>query len=575
MAKRRFQEARAPLATLLLNLTLLLVLIFMGIGCSSVPSDPRGLQILKAAPPRPTTFVSGCSEVSAQPALQSGDVLQHYDDAVATLLDETTQHPSSNAQGEVVWGTRYYLESLLVAYEATGNLKYINSFIQSGTTVLGIKQTVQVPDVIDPSVLEAEPAVSVSQRIATGWPTSKGMLGHFIKVPAANGKISLYAQTLWPGPSSDTDYLRISQSSSGDLVLSFELNGTVWQSYSVSSEDDLDFISAQPLIYGGTLGRIRNRGAGLPIPGLYPLNSPLSSIWHAEQTAGILLPFLRFLLLAKQQPWIADPKLVADWRDQVVSVAKSYEDEYVDDGSGGLILNTALWMPSPWAGLPVATDYINAEISMRMLLGVLTSDPHELSLARGLLTHESTNLPLSSTGWLLMESEPDDAPSHLVAGDLDNIAGSIWGSTLGLLSFDNIAPETTAEGGFFVETLQIASDLGLGREIGLTEALCEGERQTFRQYLRLPSSVSGSLIRMFYPTSQSQTSDPPILSDLPIDAARYLQPVTEDSSFVCDYWNWILKNGITREQGVGHVLLDWARAEAEWRRLPPGQCTSQ
>ncbi len=567
MAKQEFQEAPTRSLIFLFYTTAILVLLILGNGCSSVPSDPAGSLILKPDPP-PTTYVSGCSEVSAQPAQQSGDVLQHYDDAVTVLLDETTQHPSSNAQGQVVWGARYYLESLLVAYEATGNLKYINSFIQTGKTVLGLKQTVQVPDVADPSAPDNAQASATPERTVTGWPTTMGMLGQLIKVPAANGKTSLYAQGLWPTPSSGAGYLQITQSGPGVLTLRFTFSGTVWQSYSVSTQADLDFIAARPVVYGETLGRIWNAGAGLPIPGLYPLDFPLSAVWHGEQTAGILLPFLRFLFLAKARPWIADSKLVADWRDQVVGIAKSYEDEYVNDGSGGLILTNAFWMPSPWAGLPVETDYINAEISMRMLVGVLTSDPHELSLAKGLLLHESANLPLSSLGWLLMKYGPD-FPSWSEKSKAPH--GSIWDS----FHYDSAAPETTIQGSFFVEVLQTASDLSLGKKVGLTEALCKGERQTFHEYLRLPSSIGGSLIRELYPTSRSEPSDPPILGDPPVDAARYLQPVTEDSSFVCDDWNWMLKNGLTREAGVGHVLLDWARAESEWRRLPPGQCTFQ
>jgi hypothetical protein len=555
VAKRGFQEAGSPLATLLFNLIALIALLFMGIGCSTLPPDPP-------------QFVNACSGVSPQPAELSSDVLEHYDAAVAMLLDEATQHPTSNAQGQVVWGTRYYLESLLVAYEATGNLKYINSFIQTANIVLGLKRTLQVPDVADPSDLDDTRAAAAPQRTVTGWPTSLGTLGQLIKVPATNGKVSLYAQTLWPTPSHDAGYLQILQSSSGGLALRFVLAGTVWQSYPVSSEADLESIAAQPVVYTVTLGRIRNTGFGLPVPGLYPLDFPLSAIWHGEQTAGILLPFLRFLLLAKQQPWIADPKVVVDWRDQVVGVAKSYENDFVEDGKGGLILTNAYWVPSPWAGLPVETDYINAEISMRMLLSVLTSDPHELLLAKGLLVHESANLPLSSNSWILMKYAPD-YPSW--SNKTMAPHGGIWDS----FSYDTSAPETATEGGFFAETLQIVSDLGLGKKVGLTEAMCEGEKQTFQQYLRLPPSVGGSLIRMLYPNPRSQASDPPVLSDVPVDAARYLQPVIEDPSFVCDDWNWMLKNGITREQGVGHVLLDWARAEAEWRRLPPGQCTSQ
>jgi hypothetical protein len=249
------------------------------------------------------------------------------------------------------------------------------------------------------------------------------------------------------------------------------------------------------------------------------------------------------------------------------------EDEFVEDGNGGLVLTIAYWMPSPYAGLPVETDYLNAEVSLRMLLSLLTSDPHELSLARGLFQHELGNLPTSRTGWLLVRDWPD-LSSWMQASQAPY--GSIWAS----LQADNMLPESMQEGGFLVEALQIASDHGLGKQIGLPTSVCQAERQTFLQYLRLPAPVYDptynlySLIRSTYPTADSQASDPPVPSDDPVDAAKYLQPITKDASFVCADWDWMTKYGITRDQGVGHVLLAWAQAETAWMQLGPNQCPS-
>lgn len=524
----------------------------LAVGCSVAP------------PPAPP--VTACSEVSSKPAAVSSNVLAHYDAAVTQLLNATTSHPTSNNFGAVVWGTRYYMESLLVAYTATGNPKYISSLIDTGNTVLSLAQTLQVPDVVDPGSLDPSQATAAPQRTVIGWPSNMGTLGQLIPVPTADGNVSLYAQTLWPAA---PGYLVISASTSGGVVLNFELEGRVWQSYTAITVSDLDSIASQPIIYGGTLGRIIPTGEGLPSPGVYALNFPLQAIWHAEQTGGILLPFVRFLLLAKEQPSIADAGTVADWQSQVLAIAQSYEDEFIPDGQGGLVLTNAYWMPSPYAGLPVETDYINAEISLRMLLGMLTSDPHEFALARGLFAHEMSKIPLSASGWLLVK-ESADAPSW--SQSQVPPYGSIWASYKG----DTTSPESTTEGGFLVETLQIASDYGLGNQIGLTDAICSAERNTFQQYLRIPApGVGNSLIRSGYPTATSQASDTPIPSNDPEDAARYVQPVTQDSTFVCDNWNWMLKNGITTDEGVGHVLLDWARSETAWEQLAPSQCPSQ
>src|SRR5579859_389723 len=537
---------------------LLIAIFFVGlqIGCSD------------AAPP-PASAILACAQISPKPAAQLSGALPYYDAAVAQLLDTDTSHPTSNIDGDIVWGTRYYMESLLLAYQTTGDLKYISSFIDTGTTVLGLAQTLQVPDVPDPSSLDPEHAAAAPQRTVTGWPTHIGTLGQLIPIPTATGEISMYAQTLWPRPTGTAGYLSISASSSGGVVLNFELGNNVWQSYTATTVDNLNSIASEPVVYGGTLGRIIPTGLGLPSPGLYALDSPLQAIWHGEQTGGILLPFARFLLLAKEQPFIADPNTVAAWQNQVLAIAHSYEDEFVPDGQGGLVLTNAYWMPSPYAGLPVETDYINAEISLRLLLGVLTSDPHETGLARGLFVHEMSKIPISSSGWLLIK-ESADAPSW--SQQQEAPYGSIWASYKG----DITTPESTTEGGFFVEALQIASDYGLAQQIGLTQSVCDSEAATFQQYLRIPApGVGNSLIRAGYPTATSQASDTPVPSNDPEDAARYVQPITQDPSFVCDNWNWMLKSGITRDEGVGHVLLGWARSEAAWQQLSPGQCTSQ
>lgn len=513
--------------------------------------------------------MAACSQTSQKTAAPSSASLDHYDAAVTQLLNEITKNPTSNDGGQVVWGTRYYLESLLVAYEATGNQKYVDAFVQTGNTVFNIVQHLTVLDVPDPSVIQPSNVSSAPTRDVTGWPTNIGTLGQPIPVPTAGGDISLYAQTLWPTPSTGSGYLQVSAAPAGGIVLNFELGGRVWQSYTAQTVNDLQGIAHQPIAYGATLGRIFPTGLGLPTPGLYALDTPLHAVWHAEQTGGILLPFARLLLLAKSRPSIIDSDTAMSWQSQVVNIASSYEEEMLSDGNGGLVLTNAYWMPSPYAGLPVETDYINAEISLRMVLGLLTADQHQFDLAQGLLRHEMTKISMSSQNWLLIKESPD-VPSWSQPNDAPY--GAIWASYSG----DNKSPESSTEGGFFVEALQIASDNALGGKIGLTKQMCEGEKATFQGYLRIPApGVNNSLIRSTYPTSNSQASDSPIPSNDPEDAARYAQPITENASFVCDNWNWMLKNGITTDEGVGHILLDWARSEAAWKQLGSPDCPTQ
>src|SRR5262249_26533545 len=77
--------------------------------------------------------------------------LTHYDEISQRFLDQRTAQPLDNTEGGVVWNTRYYLESLLIAYSATGNPKYIKAFLDTGTWVMNMTQTLPYVDAYDPS----------------------------------------------------------------------------------------------------------------------------------------------------------------------------------------------------------------------------------------------------------------------------------------------------------------------------------------------------------------------------------------------------------------------------------------
>src|SRR4029077_14462678 len=88
----------------------------------------------------------GCAGDSRVPPIAghcsgiSADSLAHYDSVSQQSLSEAVSHPDTNAGGNIIWGTRYYMESLLDAYDSTGNPKYIGAFVDTGTTVMnGVK----------------------------------------------------------------------------------------------------------------------------------------------------------------------------------------------------------------------------------------------------------------------------------------------------------------------------------------------------------------------------------------------------------------------------------------------------
>jgi hypothetical protein len=520
-------------------------------GCGT--SEPPVAALLQADPP---------------PAAPSSNTLPNYDAAVTSLLDQVTESPATNSGGDVVWNTRYYMESLLAAYNATGNQKYINSLLATGSDVLGLVQSLTVLNIPDPSA--PGPTKTGPMITVTGWPTSIGTFNGSVSVPTADGHVSFYAQVL--RPASGLADLEIAQMSPSGLLLNWQTAGGVTlATNAVNSESDLDSIANAPLDYFKSTYRIANTGLGLPSPGSYSLGTPLSMVWHGEQTGGILLPFVRFLVLAKLRPSIADPATVRDWTSQVVSIADSYENQLVPDGNGGLVITNPYWMPSTEASTPASSDYTNAEITMRMLLYELTGDTQELSLAKGLMTHEMANLQTSAAGWLLLKAWPD---IHSWSSKSQAPYGSIYDT----LTYDNSAPDPIGEGAFFVEMLQTAVDYNLVSSLGLSTSLYGIQLGTFDQYLRIPYSGSRGLIQDAYPTAGSGPGGPINPSPIPFQASFYVAPITSPASFVCDNWKWMMANGQSLESsyggGVGYPLLAWARAEAA-ELADQGECPAQ
>src|SRR5271166_313517 len=159
-------------------LFLALLALCFGLGCAGGAVDP------------PTLNCSFAGSTSAPTSLPT------YDQYSASFLSEDTKNPTTNGSGEVVWGTRYYLESLLTAYETTKNVKYLRAFEDTGTAVMNLVQTQTFLDVPDPSA-PGQPATG-PYLSRTGWPTYAATLGAAIAIPTATGQVALYAQSLYP-----------------------------------------------------------------------------------------------------------------------------------------------------------------------------------------------------------------------------------------------------------------------------------------------------------------------------------------------------------------------------------------
>jgi hypothetical protein len=504
--------------------------------------------------------------------------LDDYDQLTAQFLDENTRHPASNLGGGVVWNTRYYLESLVTAYSATGNPKYLQAFEDTGAWVLNLVQTISVVEVSDPSA-PGKMAVG-PMRTLTGWPTYMATFAVPVAIPTANGQVALYAQSLFPTTSFGASHLMVTQQPDGSLELAWwratspatsPFPGNKLETFSVQTLADLNVAAAQPLVYGQTPGRMKPTGLGLPAPGIYEVDTPLQTIWHAEQTGGILLPFARFLLIAKDHPELVDPNTVTAWKSKILSIAADYEDDFVPDGSGGLLIHNPDWIPSTDADTNAPSDYAFVEASLRILLFKLTGDPDQLSIARGLVLHHKTyHWQINPQGWLLLKFWPCIRPwSTRKAAP----AGSIWDS----LTFDPSSRAELSDGDFFAELLDLAKINGVSTEIGLTEDIYAAHRKTFQEFLRAGQPIrfagSGGLLREAYPVYGSAASDP-VDAFGDIDAGSgFLTSELADASFIAGQWirmNAANENGAD-DASIGYFLRAWARAEA----AANGVCQSQ
>lgn len=506
-------------------------------GCSLSPH--QGLS--------PVSTLASCTSLSSTS-------LTHYDEQSSKFLTDGMTNPKSNNYGDVVWNTRYYLESLITAYQATGNKKYLNAFVESGKSVMSLVTSQTVADAavpINPADASGAPKVS-----ALGFKSFLSSFGYTISIPTSNGKVAMYAQNLQPEL---VNSLGVTALPGGGVKIAW-LGGDLHSlspSYNISSVTDLEGLASIPLLQSTSLGRFEVTGAGLPAPGVYHADSPQPTIW-VEQTAGILLPIARFLLIAKQDPTVADSSIISSWTATVNAIAANDEQFIVSDGTGGAVLHNPRWLANDFADTDAPMDYMAAEGTFRILLYELTQDSHQLDIARALMLHqERANWGISQRGWLLLKYWPDFRPWSDRSGAP---AGSIWDQ----FEASNTSPAPLLDAEFNAEMFHAAQQYGLSADLGITDTLYAANKNTLLQYAFIPDSAE-AIVRASYPspTSSSTDKEDPYDSD-PFASAGYLAGEISSDTFVQANWNWIIQKGtvVPTNLPVGYFLRAWARSEA-------------
>jgi hypothetical protein len=526
-------------------------LTFATIGCGSANYSDGGVLTDNCVSANSTATVPllQIANCSGTPATS----LPNFDRLSAQYLDDATRQPTDNLWGAVVWGTRYYLESLLTAYEATGNRKYIQAFLDSGQSVMSLVQTMTIVDAPDPGQ-PVLPGKGTLQLAVTGWPTSLNSFSNPITVPTQSGAVALYAQSI-----NGATTFEVIQQNDGSLLLEWTADSQLLQSNLVKTLSDLNSLAVAPLVWGQSVGRIKPTGAGLPAPGIYPVNGYETTIWNSEQAGGILLPFAHLLLLAKQTPGLVDEATQKTWTSEVLTIASGYETAIIPDGQGGLRLQNPQWLSNETADLDAAMDYIAVEATLRLFLYRLTEDQHQLDLAKGLLQRsQNFNWKPNPQGWLLLEFWPSLTPW---GGQSQKPPGNIWDS----FQYPLNVPAPATDGGTAVDLMHYLKLLT--PDLCLNDSIYASNQATFQQYLLYNSPPSGDpsapLLRFAYPTFDSTTSDTIIPSIDPFSGAGYLTPEIATQSSVDANWSWMKRfaenpNG----QSIGYFLRAWARSEA-------------
>jgi hypothetical protein len=413
------------------------------------------------------------------------------------------------------------------------------------------KTVSDAPVPINPADVASAPKLSV-----VGFTSLLSSFSYAVAIPTSSGAVSMWAQNLRPTDPTAAVFLKVDPLAGGGVTINWlDSNENSLESHAITSMNDLTALQSLPLIALKSLGRFEVTGAGLPAPGLYTVNTAQPMIW-AEQTAGILLPIARFLLIAKQDSTVADASTISDWTSKVITVADSDETAIIPDGSGGAILHNAQWLANPLADTNSPMDYMSAEGAFRILLFELTGDSHQHDLAKELILHQArSNWGISSQGWLLLKNWPDFQEWSDRSGAP---AGSIWDEFLASNTVS--APVLDAE--FNAEMFQLAFQYKLNTDLGISDDVYAANKNAVLQYLFITDSPK-AIIRAGYPSATSLPTDKENPSPTPYSSAGYLTEEVTSPTYVTTNWNWMLQYG-SDPTGLppGYFLRAWARSEA-------------
>lgn len=490
-------------------------------------------------------------------------------------LDETTRNPKSSVGGSVVWNTRYYLESLLTAYEVTQDRSFLYRFVPTANRVMDLfeRHTVEITpqrmkyelglgamtgrglEFIDGSLNTPPQTIDLA-----GWPETLATIGRPTPIPSTQNGISFLAQALSGAKYPIPDSLRVSREDKF-IRLTWTKGGKALNSDILRTRNDWESLNARPLINGTSTHRIFQWEGALPKVGSYPLLPSPPIIWYAEQTAGIGLPLVRFLYLVQKQPDLSqDPALQVRWLSKIIEAAECYEIAFEQTSSHGLEIRNPPFYPLSDAGLPILPNYIYAEVSFRILLFRLTKQVKHFTIARGLIQDMKKYWKVNSQGHLLLQHWPN-APKWDHSAFQER--GSIWDQW----QYDRSFPEDTGHVQVFAEVLHLARTLGLEGRLGIPSEIRKAAQRTHSEVLWVPPAEGfgeGWRFRNLFPFADGRVLGVEPIPEDPFQCTSMLPLVdTSDSWYVQRLWETLARFGrAPGNQPIGYMLKAWARLDA-------------
>lgn len=347
-----------------------------------------------------------------------GSARQAYNDLLeATSFGQMLLY-DDNLTGRIVWNEAYFMESLVNMYEVTGDLRYLDIFVDHADHVLAMRD-------------DRTGRPDYAGRTRPGWQTDAYYtLGVPVTISDTLGNPSLEIQGVHQA-GNDHTVIEISHQDSEHFTLLARNDFRRDQPLEVSFEAlTLETVEAtvNANLSPGSWVRVRVVGDSLPIEGTWALSETYRMVFHELHTPIIGVPFLRFADLV-----LRNPRLSAFHADAVTYVDSFEEslDDYLEswgeDERGGFFMfepGGKVWA----SGLVAPCNGLSANGRFLLWLWLVTENPDYLARATALATTVRANMTFLPDGTMTMpywlrdtipydgwQGNPDDSPNGLYA----------------------------------------------------------------------------------------------------------------------------------------------------------------